>query len=398
MEDFYRDIRSFEIKEFKTAQKEEHFLICYNDRYFEVNKPIADLVQVLQTSDSTERAAILYSQMRGKNYSKENIEHLIEQCIKSTFLKKDKKEKTSFLFHIDLIPASNIRFLTNRLKCLFKPSIILFFACLSVILDVLFLLDFNHPINFSNINVYILSGIIGLFLFSTFIHEIGHASACKYFELDHGNIGFGIYLIIPVFYTDVSNVWKLPRKQRILVNFAGIYFQLMLLIPFFVIYYYTDNDLIKYFLFITNVNFLITLNPLVKFDGYWILSDLLGIPNLREESFKMISYLFKKIKGQTTKEKPVFLKINPVSRIAAIIYTIIVNSFFFYFFCYIIPDFFYRFFQTMPEHTRILFENLANGTVPANLLYIVLTKLLTFALIIYLIVRILTPIIKQMRK
>ena len=70
--------------------------------------------------------------------------------------------------------------------------------------------------------------IIGLFTFilgSSFFHELGHASACKYFGIQHGGIGFGLYLNFPVLYTDVTEVWKLKRGQRCVVNLAGVYFQ-----------------------------------------------------------------------------------------------------------------------------------------------------------------------------
>ena len=71
------------------------------------------------------------------------------------------------------------------------------------------------------------------------------------------------------------------REQRLVVNTAGVYFQLLFLSPIIIIYLFTGNDILKYFIYTVNVNFLITLNPFFKFDGYWIVSDLLGVPNLR---------------------------------------------------------------------------------------------------------------------
>jgi putative peptide zinc metalloprotease protein len=396
MEDLNKNIKLLEIREFKTSNSEDHFLVSCNDRNFEVNRPIAELIQSLQISGSIEEATERYSILRGKKFTKDYTEKLIQQCIIPTFFKNNKKEKTPFLFNIDLISAHSISFLTNKVKILFKPIILLLFISIALVFDFCFLIGFDHSFNLIDFNIYLLIGVIILFLCSTLIHEIGHAAACKYFNMSHGNIGFAIYLIIPVFYTDVSNAWKLPRNNRILINFAGIYFQLILLIPFFLVYYYTNNSLVKYFLFISNINFLITLNPIVKFDGYWILSDMLGIPNLREKTVEMISYMFKRLKKQEIVQKPSLTKIKFISKIIAIIYTIIVNIFFLYFFCYVIPDFFYKFFKTMPEYTSILLNNFANGNFPANLFYIVITKLITFGLIIYLVVRTITPIVKKL--
>lgn len=92
-------------------------------------------------------------------------------------------------------------------------------------------------IQFGDVNIYIILGVLLLLLLSSFVHEIGHASACRHFGVKHGGIGFGLYLTFPVFYTDVSEIWKLKRTERIVVNMAGVYFQLILLIPFFLIYF-----------------------------------------------------------------------------------------------------------------------------------------------------------------
>lgn len=118
---------------------------------------------------------------------------------------------------------------------------------------------------------------------SSLFHELGHASACQFYNIRHGGIGFGLYLNFPVFYTDVSNTWTLPRKKRCIVNVAGVYFQILLLIPLLIIYFYTQNDILKYVTIMTNINFIITLNPFFKFDGYWLMTDLLGVANLRKK-------------------------------------------------------------------------------------------------------------------
>jgi putative peptide zinc metalloprotease protein len=59
------------------------------------------------------------------------------------------------------------------------------------------------------------------------LHEFGHAAAGKRFGATPGDIGFGFYFIAPVFFSDLSDVWKLPPKERIIVNLGGIYFELI---------------------------------------------------------------------------------------------------------------------------------------------------------------------------
>ena len=117
-------------------------------------------------------------------------------------------------------------------------------------------------------------------LASSFFHELGHASACKYFGVRHGGVGFGLYLTFPVLYTDVTEIWKLNRRQRCVVNLAGVYFQSYGLILLLVAFFVTGDDILRYLILIMNLGFLMTLNPFFKFDGYWIASDLLGVPNV----------------------------------------------------------------------------------------------------------------------
>lgn len=106
--------------------------------------------------------------------------------------------------------------------------------------------------------------IVGLFVFmllSSFFHELGHASACKYFGLHHGGIGFGLYLNFPVLYTDVTEVWKLNRMQRCVVNIAGVYFQSYWLLALLIAFLLTNNDMLRYLILTMNLSFLMTLNP-----------------------------------------------------------------------------------------------------------------------------------------
>ena len=67
--------------------------------------------------------------------------------------------------------------------------------------------------------------VVGLLVFmvvSSLFHELGHASACKHFGIRHGGIGFGLYLNFPVLYTDVTEVWRLRRADRCIVNLGGV--------------------------------------------------------------------------------------------------------------------------------------------------------------------------------
>jgi hypothetical protein len=112
------------------------------------------------------------------------------------------------------------------------------------------------------------------------LHEFGHAAAACKFQIPVGSIGIGMYLIWPVFYSDVSASWQLPRRQRLVIDVAGIYFHSVAASVFIVLYAVAPRPeliiLVKSILLSTIIN----VNPFFRFDGYWILTDLTGIANL----------------------------------------------------------------------------------------------------------------------
>lgn len=90
--------------------------------------------------------------------------------------------------------------------------------------------------------------------------------------MNPGEIGFGLYLfIMPVFYTNLDEIWKLPPKKRFLVNIGGIYFQSLFSIIFFVWGLFDPRYLAVVVMILSSA--LYQLNPLIRLDGFWILSD-----------------------------------------------------------------------------------------------------------------------------
>lgn len=264
-------------------------------------------------------------------------------------------------------------------------------------LDLFFFFTVNDLLLFNNkVDIYMVTGLLVFILFSSFSHELGHASACKYFGVRHGGVGFGLYLNFPVLYTDVTEVWKLDRKQRCIVNMAGVYFQCYWLIGLLVGYLLTSNDILRYLILIMNFGFLMTLNPFFKFDGYWIASDLLGVPNLRTRSKELLGYWYKRIRKQPIKAVPYLLQIRPAAKYGLLAYSIVVNLFMGFYFFYIIPSFLYRFVSTFPDTINELILYLSNGmTPPFALLRNIGSQLLFLALIGYMLWKLVQPLIKR---
>lgn len=132
------------------------------------------------------------------------------------------------------------------------------------------------------------------------IHELGHALATKVWGGEVHEIGIMFLALIPNPYVNTSSAWSFDQKhQRIIVSAAGMMFEL--LVASFALFFWlaVEPGLARAVAFnimiISSVTTLIfNLNPLLKFDGYYILSDLINIPNLTQRSNKYISYLIQR--------------------------------------------------------------------------------------------------------
>lgn len=132
-------------------------------------------------------------------------------------------------------------------------------------------------------------------LFILLSHELGHAAASYRFGVKPKEIGIGLYLIFPVLYTDVTEIWRLSKTKRVIVNLGGLYVQLLinLLLIWFLVsnFGYADRITISRYLIQLNVAMMvINTIPFLKLDGYWLYSDLFSLPNLQRQAGVCLVY------------------------------------------------------------------------------------------------------------
>ncbi len=121
------------------------------------------------------------------------------------------------------------------------------------------------------------------------LHEIGHALTCKHFGGECHQIGPMLLVFTPALYCDTSDSWMLPsRWQRAAVGMAGIATEVLLAAIATFVWVSTAPGLVHYIA--TNVmlvcsvsTLLFNANPLLRYDGYYVLSDLCDVPNLGRE-------------------------------------------------------------------------------------------------------------------
>lgn len=210
--------------------------------------------------------------------------------------------------------ASFIDFLFN------KKLFWIFFPVLSLTGIVL---AFNTPLSsLKNISpVWILM----LYTATMFLHELGHIAACRKFTGKNGEIGFGIYFIFPVLYSNISSVWHANKQERIITNLAGIYMQLWCMMIFYGFYWLTQNTTSLYLAYFITLYSFIQIIPFIRSDGYWLLSDITSTPNLLEKSGTEVKNFIKNpIEWvKETREKKSFLLLYGLFNNAILLYFII---------------------------------------------------------------------------
>jgi putative peptide zinc metalloprotease protein len=122
--------------------------------------------------------------------------------------------------------------------------------------------------------------VIGLTLASAAFHELGHAAACLRGGARPGAMGMGLYLVWPAFYTDVSDSYRLDRRSRLRVDLGGLYFNAVFGVAVFALWAITRADALLVVVPFQLFQMLRQLVPFVRFDGYHILADLTGVPDL----------------------------------------------------------------------------------------------------------------------
>ena len=111
-------------------------------------------------------------------------------------------------------------------------------------------------------------------------HEIGHAAACRYGGGSPGKMGCGLYLAWPAFYTDVTDAYRLGKRARLRTDLGGVYFNVVVVVATVGAYLLTGFEPLLLLVLIMHFEIAHQLLPVIRLDGYYIVADLTGVPDL----------------------------------------------------------------------------------------------------------------------
>ena len=149
---------------------------------------------------------------------------------------------------------------------------------------------FHEFFNFSNaLWLSITLGVIKV------LHEFGHGMTCKHFGGECHEMGVMVLVLTPCLYCNVSDSWMLPNKwHRAAIGAGGMYVEMVLASVATFIWWFSEPGLLNHIclnaMFVASVSTVIfNANPLLRYDGYYILADVAEIPNLRQKATSILS-------------------------------------------------------------------------------------------------------------
>ncbi|MFM2422450.1 MAG: hypothetical protein RL291_980 [Pseudomonadota bacterium] len=162
-------------------------------------------------------------------------------------------------------------------------------------------------------DIFSLSGVaaitVSLFLIKA-VHELGHAYAAHHAGVRVPAMGIAFMLGVPMFYTDVTDAWRLPdRARRLLIDSAGVLVEIAVAAIALVIWALLEPGVLRTIAFSLAttslaLTLIVNLNPFMRFDGYHMLVDATGESNLQPRSFAFATWGLREVLFKPDDEKP----------------------------------------------------------------------------------------------
>ncbi|QUL55904.1 hypothetical protein KDC22_04985 [Paenibacillus tritici] len=336
--------REVTIDKFDSSMISDSYLLSYGSRQWQISEIVYNVIVLVNGRNSVEEICSQVNTTGGPRVDPESVHYILQELLwkkgvleGSENTEAPKKSLNQSLWLRGTLMKGEIVEKFRFLGILYHSKIFVYLAGLALISQLYLLSYMLHPGTYQtvlNTNGKGFLYLLGVGILVTLFHELGHASAAMHYKIIPGSIGFGIYYVMPVFYSDVTKVWKLSRMQRVVVDIGGIYFHSLLLLLIYGCGWFFSNPYLMVCAIVLSIETVLNLNPFIKLDGYWILSDLTGIPNLQEQ---MKKFLASKVRGLLRrKEEAKFnLPIGKKEKIFFYIYVISSSLFMIFFFYWI---------------------------------------------------------------
>lgn len=308
-------------------RKKDEYILCYKEEYYQVGSLVYLILLYGKRCNTLEE---IISELNRNDLTVFKLKNIIESSIIPVFnteiilSKNDLERKKNYWCRFEIKSIGKSRRIITWIKPIFGKffGYILGIALILNTILYLFLPDISLNGGVYSVIADIIS-IYVIYLIILFSHEFGHIAAALNAGLKDRCVNFAMYYVFPVLYVKLDDTWTLDLKSRTKINLAGITIQILLNIPFLLlIILCKDSYLITQILYISfwfnTATIILNLIPFMKFDGYWILSDLLKIPNLMQESNNWLKSFFIKPSPFSSKG----IEIKGIKKVIFVLYSL----------------------------------------------------------------------------
>lgn len=270
-----------------SSYQKNKWVIEVDNNHFIILENVKELLEILKNNNTLKGALINFNLHFNDNLNEIEFKEFINKTLTKLNLldsKEQTKTKSFIKFEKIILNKNRAGKIASYFEFLFNPKFFWFsFLTLSIlaIVSVIKLPIYGN----TRLPVFL---ITALYFPTILLHEIGHVAACKKFTGRSSEIGMGIYIVFPVFFSSISAIWHGKKEERIIANLAGIYMQLWCMLLFIGLYFITNAPIFIHMIFLTGVYNFIQLLPFIRSDGYWLLSDLTSTPNLLSKSKEVL--------------------------------------------------------------------------------------------------------------
>ena len=210
-------------------------------------------------------------------------------------------------FRAAVIPDRAVYGLTTIFRPLFHAPVVVGVVLAMIGLDgwLFFVHGVSQSLRHTLYQPLLMLMLIGGVVLATAFHEIGHATACRFGGAQPGVMGVGIYIVWPAFYTDITDAYRLSKWGRLRTDMGGMYFNAIFALAVGGVYALTSFEPVLLLIVLQNFAIIQQSLPFLRLDGYYILSDLTGVPDI---FLRIRSVLASFIPGRPADERVTQLK------------------------------------------------------------------------------------------
>ncbi len=273
------------LRPFEEFDGDNRFIVAVDDRHFVVSAAVAAVLEESRTHTTLSALAARASERLGVTVSTDLASQVLsEQVLSVCFHATEQRAEAECPVRLRqrVLEARVLQPLLALVSPLFTRSAAIALITLLMVVELLVAARASSatPQTLSGAQIMCAAALT---MFGVLVHEVGHLTACARFGASHGGIGLGLYWCMPVFYAEVNGAWMLPRLRRAVVDAGGVYFQCGYVLVLGVAYLVFAAPPVLEAMAWSHFLMLHTLNPVLKYDGYWLLTDLAGAPNLHAQ-------------------------------------------------------------------------------------------------------------------